>query len=102
MKARIITLLLTLFLLLTSTLYFKSFSKQMNLHQSAIHIHHHAHNGTVHKHSHSHISISFADYFINVLSDNRIDSFSLEKRYWLLSTFVPDSLKKSIFRPPIA
>lgn len=54
----------------------------MNLHQSAIHIHHHAHNGTVHKHSHSHISISFADYFINVLSDNRIDSFSLEKRYW--------------------
>jgi ABC-type Zn2+ transport system substrate-binding protein/surface adhesin len=110
MKQYIMIILIALHIA-SSTLYaIENLNKKHSIHECSLqshdhdHHHFHTHNGSSHSHKHNHtqVNTSFVDFFI--LPQN-INSFSVsdsKEKYTELSTWIPNPILESLFRPPKA
>jgi len=68
------------------------------------HDHVHAHNGSshTHKHNHTQVNTSFVDFFILPQNINSFCVSDSKEKYIELSSWIPNPILESLFRPPKA
>lgn len=66
------------------------------------HVHHHYHNGSKHSHSHNHsqINMSFVDYYTDTQNTNPFNYLKLKHVFSEETSWIPNPILESLFRPP--
>ena len=90
-----------------STLYaIESLNKKHNIHECSLHDHHHFHtyNGSSHSHKHNHTqaNTSFVDFFVLPQDINSFSILDSKEKYIEISSWIPNPILESLFRPPKA
>jgi len=110
MKQYIMIILIALHILGNTLYATESLNKKHNIHQCSLqahnhdHNHFHTHNGSshVHKHNHAQVNTSFVDFFILTQNINFFSLSDSKEKFLETSSWIPNPILESLFRPPKA
>lgn len=109
MKRYIMIILIALHIASSTLNAIESLNKKHNIHECSLqahnHDHHfHTHNGSSHSHKHNHtqVNTSFVDFFVLPQDINSFRILDSKEKYVEISSWIPNPILESLFRPPKA